>query len=286
MKARKWLAALAVGMALLTTIQLSISDDSTVVDKSVQQGTRPLVTLTGTDSQIKERSYYRIRSEEAWIKVWQQHKGVKPSKDYDLFYNPLGLPDINFEKCMVIAAFQGNGWNNAGLRVISVHEEKGRILLRFANKYYQTSGPEGGGEKVCVYGFFVLPRSDRAVVVEEEQRSLGPRVPPSRKKRATFSEVHKRSKFPSQLLPPEIVLPDAPKTARDIKSFSSLRTEMTMADIVRKCGLPDKDVGSGIYIFVYRLRDGSTVRIGTSNLKFLIYVRHVDKSGKAKSLLP
>ncbi|NLE39440.1 MAG: hypothetical protein GX621_15570, partial [Pirellulaceae bacterium] len=122
MNTRRWLMALLVGMALLTGVRPSIADDSAVANSNVQQATRPLVTLTGTDSQIKERGYYRIMSEKEWIKIWQRHKGVEAPDGYDLFYNPLGLPDINFGKCMVIAVFQGSGWNDAGLRVISVHE--------------------------------------------------------------------------------------------------------------------------------------------------------------------
>ena len=82
------------------------------------------------------------------------------------------------------------------------------------------------------------------------------------------------------------MLPDAPKTARDIEAFRSLRKEMKMVDVVRKCGLPDEHQGSGIYIFVYRLQDGTTVRIGTANLKSLLYVQHVDKSGKSTPLIP
>jgi hypothetical protein len=285
MNTHRWLAALFVGMALLTTVWSPRADDSAVAAGNTPQAARPLMTLTGNDSQIKERSYHRIMSEDEWIKIWQQHRGVRVSKDYDFFYNPLGLPDINFEKCMVIAAFQGSGWNSAGLRAISVHEEKDRILLRFVSKGYQTGGPEGGGKQVTVYGFFLLPRSDKTVVVEEEQRFLDRRVPTLWQERATFHEAQNRDTSSSRFFPRELVLPDAPKTARDIEAFRSLRGAMTMADVVRKCGLPDDDVGSGIHIFIYRLRDGSTVNIGTANLKSLIYVRHVDKSGKATSLL-
>jgi hypothetical protein len=194
MNTHRWLAALFVGMALLTTVWSPMADDSAVAAGNAPQAARPLMTLTGSDSQIKERSYNRIMSEDEWIKIWQRHKGVRVSKDYDLFYNPLGLPDINFEKCMVIAAFQGSSWNSAGLRAISVHEEKDRILLRFVSKDYQTGGPGGGGKQVTVYGFFLLPRSDKTVVVEEEQRFLDPRVPTLWQERATFHEAQNRDK--------------------------------------------------------------------------------------------
>jgi hypothetical protein len=137
-----------------------------------RQTARPCVTLTGTDSHVNERSYHRIASEDEWIKVWQRHKGAKESKTYDLFYNPLGLPSIDFEKYMVIAVFQGSDWNNAGLKADAVLEEKDGIVLRFANKRYQTAGPDGGGKKTTVYAFFVLPLSNKTVVLEESVANM------------------------------------------------------------------------------------------------------------------
>ena len=135
--------------------KLKVIKEVPAVAPNEEKATRPLVTLTGTDSQVKERSYHLIRSEKEWIKIWQRHKGAKESENYDLFYNPLGLPEVNFEKCMVIAAFQGSGWNSAGLRAVSVLEEKDRIVLRFVSKGYQTAGPgSGSGRPVSVFKTF------------------------------------------------------------------------------------------------------------------------------------
>ena len=287
MNIRKWILAVLIGMALLI-VRSSMAEEPQKASEARddQKATCPLVTLTGTDSHVKERSYYRITSEKEWIKIWQRHKGVKESKDYDLFYNPLGLPEINFDKCMVIAVFQDSGSNSAGLRTTAINEEKDRIVFRFMSKFYQTAGPGGGGEQVAVYGFFVLPRSDKTVVLQEEHRSLNRNIPPSWQERATLHEARNRDKSSSQPMPPEIMLPDAPKAARDIEAFRLLRKTMTMVDVVRKCGLPDEHQGSGIYIFVYCLRDGSMIYIGTADLKSLVYVQHVDKSGKSTPLIP
>jgi hypothetical protein len=108
-------------------------------------------------------------SEGEWIKIWRRHRGAKESDDYDLYYNPLGLPYIDFEKCMVIAVFQGSGWNSAGLGTAAVLESKDSMVLRLVDKSYQTAGrdPDGGGRRTTVYGFFVLPRSDRTVVLAQ-----------------------------------------------------------------------------------------------------------------------
>lgn len=139
---------------------------------NAHQTIRPIVTLTGPDSHMKERSNYRITSEDEWIKIWQRHKGVKESKHYDVFYDPLGLPYIDFEQCMVIAVFQGAGWNSAGLKVFAILDEKDRIVLRFKDKSYQTGGPDGGGKQANVYGFFVLRKSSKTVVLEENVQNI------------------------------------------------------------------------------------------------------------------
>jgi hypothetical protein len=64
--------------------------------------------------------------------------------------------------------------------------------------------------------------------------------------------------------------------------YSTCQT-FTMLDVVRKCGMPDKHEGSGIYIFVYYMNDCSTVSVGTPDLKRL-GITHV-KRGKATVLL-
>ena len=49
-----------------------------------------------------------------------------------------------------------------------------------------------------------------------------------------------------------------------------------MLDVVRKCGIPDKHAGNGIYIFVYYMNNCSTVTVNTPDLKRLM-VRHVKR---------
>jgi len=150
---------------------------------------RPCVTITGADSKVSERSYHRITSEEDWTRVWQKHKGQKEGGEYDLYYNPLGLPVVDFDRYMVIGIFQGSGMNSAGLNAVSVSEEQDRIVFRFKNRYYQTAGPDGGGKEVTVYGFFVIPRSAKSVILEEDVQGLigGP---PVWKERIAFPKLN------------------------------------------------------------------------------------------------
>jgi len=84
-------------------------------------------------------------------------------------------------------------------------------------------------------------------------------------------------------MPPQIMLPDAPKTAQQVSCFRSFTQNTTMIDVVRKCGLPDKHMGSGVCIFVYYMDDCSTVSVGTPDLQHL-GISHV-KQGKTTVLL-
>jgi hypothetical protein len=82
----------------------------------------------------------------------------------------------------------------------------------------------------------------------------------------------------SQPIPEQLKIPDAPKTARQVSCFTSFNKNSTMPDVVRKCGIPDKHMGSGFYIFVYYMADCSTVSVITPDLKRL-GIRH-GKHGK------
>jgi len=132
----------------------------------------PCVALAGADSRVSEPSYHRVTSLKEWTEIWKKHKGLKQGEKYDLFYNLAGLPLVDFERYMVIAIFQGSRWNSAGLEAVSVSEQRNRIVFRFNDKSYQTAGPDGGGKQVTVYGFFVVPRSTKAVVLEEDVQNL------------------------------------------------------------------------------------------------------------------
>ena len=145
----------------------------------------PCVALTGADSQVSGRGYDRITSLNDWARLWQKHKGQKDGEQYDLYHDPLGLPLVDFDRYMVIVIFQGSAWNSAGVEAVSVLEEQERIVFRFDDKSYQTLGPDGGGRQVTAYGFFVIPRSPKPVILEENVQRLKGK-PAEWKQRITF----------------------------------------------------------------------------------------------------
>lgn len=92
-----------------------------------------------------------------------------------------------------------------------------------------------------------------------------------------------RSPSDNQPMPEQFYALDFPKTARRVSCFTSFEKDSTMFDVVRKCGIPDRHVGSGIYIFAYYMNDCSIVTVGTPDLKRL-GIRHV-KQKKTTVLL-
>src|SRR5207244_346543 len=100
---------------------------------------QPYLRLNGTDSHIRKHECLLIRSESEWIKTCQRHKGVKEAPEYDSFYNPLMLPAVDLERCMIVADCQVITWNNAGFHADSLVEQKDLVVLRFENKHYQTA---------------------------------------------------------------------------------------------------------------------------------------------------
>jgi hypothetical protein len=81
------------------------------------------------------------------------------------------------------------------------------------------------------------------------------------------------------------MFPNAPEKAQSLACFRALKPEMSMYTVVQKCGRPDEELGSGIYIFVWHLADGSTVSIGTPSLEKIWNIRYTNASGKTSSLL-
>ncbi len=86
-----------------------------------------------------------------------------------------------------------------------------------------------------------------------------------------------------QLIP--VILPHRiPPTNRSIQPFLSISAGMSMKQVIALCGLPDHDIGSGIYIYVYILADQSRILIGSPDQKQILYVVHWLKNGEQHDL--
>jgi len=81
------------------------------------------------------------------------------------------------------------------------------------------------------------------------------------------------------------LFPNAPARTRDADCFRSFKPDSSVYAIVSKCGRPDKELGSGVYIFVYDLPNGATISIGTPYLEKVGDIQLQDRTGKISSLL-
>jgi hypothetical protein len=122
---------------------------------------KPGSTITGAESRIAKREYSRITSSNQWAELWCRHRGLGSVED------SAGLPRVDFRQSMVIAIFEGRAMNGSRVRVESISEEREHMVFRYKIQGYQTSGPNGGGVPCTVYGFFVVPRSAKSLVLEE-----------------------------------------------------------------------------------------------------------------------
>lgn len=131
---------------------------------------KPCVVLSGGDSAIAKRGCHRILSRQQWFEIWETHKGQKAPENLDLdFVRVPDLPIIDFESHMVIAVFVGASSNCSGVKPYSVTEYEDRVVLRFTYASYQSVR---GFERCTPYGFFVVPKSEKALVLEEDVHEL------------------------------------------------------------------------------------------------------------------
>lgn len=117
---------------------------------------RPYVVWSGPHSQVGQTSYSRVTTAEDWRNLWQQHRAGE-------------APQVDFEQCMVLAIYQGATQNCKGIKVTSVLDEKDKLTVRFVGEWYQTGDT---ADAVTPYGLFLLPKSAKPVVIEENVQSL------------------------------------------------------------------------------------------------------------------
>jgi len=152
---------------------------------------RPYVVLTGANSHIKIRDCSLITTAaDEWAALWLRHTGQSTNGmyfdgKYKYSTNPGGVPTIDFSRCVVVALFQGPGFNSNGFDVADVVTEGEVTMLRLAERWYQSYRD---GVSVTAYGFFVMPRPDKVLVIQENvQHTIG--RPPIWKERARFSKI-------------------------------------------------------------------------------------------------
>jgi hypothetical protein len=72
---------------------------------------------------------------------------------------------------------------------------------------------------------------------------------------------------------------------RGLAIFKTLKKGMSYNEVEKRVGKADKDIGSGIYVFVYVLDDNSEVLIGFKNLDSLFYVKQRFKDSSVVDII-
>jgi hypothetical protein len=134
---------------------------------------KPYMSIWGADSKVKKKGYRRIDSPKALDEVWSNHRA-----NADLYYN--GRPEVDFDRCLVIAIFEGDSWNTAGIECKGIIEDEKSIRFRFRNRWYQTAE---SGKSASAYGFFLIPRTAKPIIIEEDVQGRLSGKPPIWKER-------------------------------------------------------------------------------------------------------
>jgi hypothetical protein len=149
---------------------------------------KPLITLYGRNSRIKERKLVRITTAEDWRALWREHKAGS-TKPMDV-PGDMEYAELDFENIMAIAVFEGSGINCRGYSSHSINEVEGRLLVRVRAHSYQ-SGEDTPATQA--WGILILPRSAKEVVLEHDVRYLIDE-PPKWKEWARFPALEAKNR--------------------------------------------------------------------------------------------
>jgi len=195
-RSRCFVAAIAAGVFVISAIVPWPVARAADEPKPVRSLTT-LVSWCGSYSAIKAGRCVRVTTPEEWAALWAEHCGDKVERDS---YNEVVVPQVDFRQCTIVAIFHGETVNTRSEQLVAVDEFEGEVRVRYEDRSYQTAsafpketklkpgetideavkrslneGPKpgdpewGGGNRTTPYGIFVLPHSDKPVVIERAQ---------------------------------------------------------------------------------------------------------------------
>jgi hypothetical protein len=144
--------------------------------------------LTGDDSEVAEAGHHLIAGKEEWTALWARHLGPE-SIDPETGEVSPAAPEVDFDTQLIVAVFIGRGSTSYGLKLVSYTSEGDELSIRYLNRSYQTTvssrldSEEAKLEweerygHVSAYGFFLLPRDVREIVLFQDSRGMGQTVP-------------------------------------------------------------------------------------------------------------
>jgi len=107
----------------------------------------------GASSQIQQTEYLKMTDKFQWDRLWLRHKGP----------GSVGTK-VDFTHNMVVCVFLGQRVNSGGVRLIDAREEESVIVFYFDQMTVRRPGGMTASEPV---GFFVMPRSNKKIILKE-----------------------------------------------------------------------------------------------------------------------
>src|SRR5437016_5092851 len=85
---------------------------------------KPVISWMGHDSKQAKAWFVRCERDEDWYAVCARHQGREST-------GPPWCPQIDFDTCLVVALFGGEGSSPLGIYVCEIIEDKERMRLRY-----------------------------------------------------------------------------------------------------------------------------------------------------------
>ncbi|MBZ0137935.1 MAG: hypothetical protein K8I27_16385 [Planctomycetes bacterium] len=129
------------------------------------QAFRVLRKWEGADSEVVDKSCVVVSDKDAWSALWMAHT-INPMDDP---VNPPKLPEVDFEKELIVAVFGGQSVNSRGYFVQEILNARNGWVIRVDETTYQTANK---ADDVTPYGIWVLPKDSGSIAVEENVQGL------------------------------------------------------------------------------------------------------------------
>ena len=142
-----------------------------VLSAQGEESLRPYVVLSGNDSGVQEPECRRIVTDLEWQALWDRH--VAQEQRIKAGRPPAPKPEVDFQRCMVLAVFGGSTWNTEGLEVVSAADKPDEIVIGVDWLSYQSMGD---ADKVTPFAFIVMPLSRKPVLLQVDIRDLRERA--------------------------------------------------------------------------------------------------------------
>lgn len=140
--------------------------NGTVTGNKTQKKIKPYVILSGTQSFITEGKLiikgesYLIRSQKELTNLWLKHVSL-PKDEYDKKIKLMGVPQVDFENCMVVAIFYGSSLSLEGIEAVSIIEKEEIISFNLEER---TLGISLSGN-LSPYSFFIIQKHSKTIVL-------------------------------------------------------------------------------------------------------------------------